>query len=454
MTRSRSSGNEVLRIVLPLVVLGVGITGFIILVANKQTPAAEQPAEEDPIVETVAVEAYDGDITIAVNGLVVPNQEIDVAAEVAGRITYKAAVCRKGKTVELRSTVESKSDDDVMLRIDSHDYDIALEQLQNQKKQAEASYDEVGEEIRGTTDELALIDQMVQLQQVDLDDKVRSNVLAVADIRREKDELLRAQQSRTKSSMLLSQLNFRKSRLDDQKSHLDIQIKQAEEDVRRTTIYAPTSGIIVDDSVEMGEYVQKGTKLFTIEDTSIREIECRLRKQELMWVLLSQDSQPSDDNHGPKAPAKVVHEIAGVQYLWDAKLEGYASSGVDPKTRMVPCRVIVTKPQSVEVKTVNGAKTTGVSWPLLRDTYVTVNIAVDPNLDLLKVPSKAIHPGRIVWLVRDGKLAKSEIQVVQQLEDTTIVYVPRADIATTDRIVVSPLAFPRVGETVQERDNE
>ena len=193
--------------------------------------------------------------------------------------------------------------------------------------------------------------------------------------------------------------------------------------------------------------MQKGAKLFTIEDTLIREVECRLRKQELMWVLLAQDL--SADNQGPTARAEVIYETAGVQYVWEAELAGYASSGVDPKTRMVPCRVIVNKPHVVTVRSVNGTKKAAANWPLLRDMYVTVHLQVKPDMKLFTVPNKAIHPGRVIWLVRGGKLAKSEIQVVQQLEESTIIFAPRDDISATDDIVTSPLAFPRVDLEVE-----
>ena len=49
-------------------------------------------------------------------------------------------------------------------------------------------------------------------------------------------------------------------------------------------ITAPIDGVIVLEEVEEDSYVNKGTLLVAIEDTSAVEVKCSLRMDELYWL--------------------------------------------------------------------------------------------------------------------------------------------------------------------------
>ncbi|MEO1998091.1 MAG: hemolysin D, partial [Planctomycetaceae bacterium] len=99
--RGLLSMRTLARLVVSLLILGTGLAGFFMLGtrgSNRRPKAAE--AAPAPIVDTQRVEAYQRPLTIQVDGLAVPFREIEVAAEVAGRIASKEAVCRAGRFVK------------------------------------------------------------------------------------------------------------------------------------------------------------------------------------------------------------------------------------------------------------------------------------------------------------------------------------------------------------------
>ncbi len=142
------------RIIIPLLILGAGVGGFVFLVSLKKDPPRLAPEQAVPLVETVEVEEHGGELTIKLDGSVVPFREIPLSAEVAGRITYKSPHCRAGKFVQK---------DEVLFRINEQEYQLAVDRLTHEEEQARASINELKVQIESAqalvkvaTDELAL----------------------------------------------------------------------------------------------------------------------------------------------------------------------------------------------------------------------------------------------------------------------------------------------------------
>jgi len=84
--------------------------------------------------------------------------------------------------------------------------------------------------------------------------------------------------------------------------------------------------------------------------------------------------------------------------------------------------------------------------------------AGDPNNDLISFSDRALHPNGDVWFVRDKKLLKSSIAVVDRVgvnneltgkpEVSIVARVKGGDLKAGDRVVVSPLGQPAVGTEV------
>ncbi len=64
----------------------------------------------------------------------IPFREVNVAAEVSGRVTYKAPGCRAGAPVR---------EGDLLFRIDDREYQLEIKRLEESVEQAEGARDEL-----------------------------------------------------------------------------------------------------------------------------------------------------------------------------------------------------------------------------------------------------------------------------------------------------------------------
>ncbi len=466
------------RIVIPVIVLTAGVAAFFAL-GKKQKEKTEKPqgsVVRDVVV--VPVGRHDDTLDIDVNGQAVPYQEIDLSAEVAGKILYKAEVARAGRFAKK---------DTVLLRIDDRDYSLMVDQLDNELKQAGGSVQELDKEIDGARELVKHAEEQVALAEDDYkrhEDLHRRGVSTDAERDQSRRDLITAENSLTTVRNQLNLLETRQSRLDHAQALIVLKKQKAEYDLERATIKAPVNGVIVQDSVEQGDYVTIGTPLLTIEDTTTIEVKCNLQMDELFWVWDQAASglsgreinDSSNDYQIPRTPATVVYRLEGEEYTWDGELWRIDGVGLDEKTRTVPCRVIVRSPQAVWIVK-DGQRRQATSGPpaLVRGMYVDVLIHTKPSRPLLSIPREAVRPGPEIWLARPipdkkrksstGEAASAthgfqivEVDVIGSAGDRAVVRADPNDLSPGSKVIVSPLALPvkapGVDETIAGADDE
>jgi RND family efflux transporter MFP subunit len=418
--------RDLLRIAVPIGILAAGVAGMVILMRQREAPARVVEEELPPLVETSPAEPHDRGLDLEVDGVVVPYRQVELAAEVDGRIAEKADACRAGKVVEHGT---------LLLRIDPRDYQLEVDRLAVEAGNTDAL-------IKLAEKQLDLQEKSYQRQQNLHQNRVASD-----------SELDQAMQTRLQAENALLTLRSQLRVLEEQK-------KKADLDLARTEIRCPddTDGVIVSDLVEKDDYVRKGSPLVTIEDTSKVEVKCSLRVDELYWLWSQSGLGPGEtrdaslrlDYQIPRAPVTVVYRLAGRDYEWQGELSRYEGTGLDESTRTVPCRVVVANPRDVRVAgaDVRGAPSAGPP-ALLRGMFVTIRIHAEPQADLLQIPEAAVRPGNRVWVVRDGKLAALGVRTVRVAGPVAILLA--GDLSAGDRVVVTPLASPEDGMAVREK---
>lgn len=402
MNYQSSQLKNVLGYILPVVILVIGYLGL--LRFNGTEPAVRQQTEKvaQELLVAPAV-AHEKVLLLETDGVVVPYREIQLAAQVAGRIAQKSTVCRAGHYVEKGQE---------LFRIDDRDYKLEVSRLNKQLVQSTLELEEVAVEIRNV-DELAKISEMeleLQLKEFNRLKKLEGDqVILASDLERAQRAVLTARTTKTQLSGQAAKLSKGKYRMEAARDLAQIQLDKATLDDSRTIVNSPVSGVIIRDLVEEDSYAQKGTPLVTIEDTSHVEVKCNLRMDDLYWIWDQRAGKPvpgtgekSDEYRLPKTPVDVIYELvgrAGATYKWNGHLERYDGLGLDQETRTVPVRVVVDKPHRP------GA--TGDSGPstLVRGMYVTVLIKASPVSPLVRVPERAIQPGDRVWVVKPGAAA-------------------------------------------------
>ncbi|MEX1094583.1 MAG: HlyD family efflux transporter periplasmic adaptor subunit [Planctomycetales bacterium] len=459
--RRKSIFGEALRHLLPIAILAAGVAVFASLGKRERPAPVAQAASSVPLVEAVAVERHDGGLDIQVDGVVVPAREISLSAEVAGRVVHKAPECRAGRYVESGQ---------VLFRIDPRDYDLEVARLERLLEQSLGEVAELDVELANTKTHAELAERDLELRLNDvqrLESLAARNVATAANVDEVKRGEIQARNELAKHKNQIRLIETRRQRLESGQELAKVQLERARLDRERSEVRAPASGVVVGESVEQDSYVQKGTALVVIEDTAAVEVQCSLRMEQLDW-LWQQKPQPVVENGGPaiaehpaaayripRTPVTVTYHVGPRRYSWNGVLDRYDGLGLDERTRMVPCRVVVADPRGVTVET-QGDPSLAIAGPpaLVRGMFVTVRIHARPEADLLRLPEPAVRPGNVVWRIEDGKLRIERVRVADVFGNSVLAPAGGTRLAAGDRVIVSPLSAAVDGMPVRERARE
>ncbi|MCG6158260.1 efflux RND transporter periplasmic adaptor subunit [Rubinisphaera margarita] len=451
MTSLRKSLQEVLRFALPFVILGIGVVGFAALQSQREQPVSVPVETSRPLVDTVPVQVASEGLDVDLNGMVVPFREIQLSAEVAGRVTRKSPECRAGHYVHAGTP---------LLTIDERSYQLAVERLQEELAQAENSLVELDVKIANFDASISLLEEDVQLKQDEL--QRARQVHSRGGLNESELNDFRANELATRNTLVSMQNEKRiseasRERLSNARDLAQAKLREAELDLEKAQIVAPIDGVIVSEDVEEGNFVAAGTKLVTIDDTSAAEVRTTLRMEELNWILRHdaslghlQEGGQQNDYQLPQVPATISYRLGTQTYQWQGFLSRYEGIGLNEQTRTVPVRLLVPEPQNVQ--RVSSARVGGPR-ALVRGMFVDVTLHVQPNVGFLEIPERAVHPGNKVWVVRNQLLQEIELTRVNFEEGKLLVPDGETDLRAGDSVVVSPLLAAREGLSVQSRDS-
>ncbi len=465
-TSERSTGTLFLRALLPVAILAGSVLAYVAISQwLRQVPRLDEESKRVPTAIVATARAHEEGMTLEADGIVVPYREIKISAEVPGRITERAEICRAGNYVKQGQ---------VLATIDPQDYQLEVDRLKNELQQAEVALDELSERVRGAESLIGIATQDLALRTSELTrlKKLGRTAISVSDLEKTEMAELAAQNALLTLRNRVQLLNVGRARLEGARDLSELQLKKARLDLQRTKIVAPADGVIVADFIEKDAYVQRGSPLLTLEDTSKAEVKCKLQMEDLYWLWdRAGGSLESSAQGAPTMPAApptsaeaydipdlhvdVVYRLVGhndLEYVWSGRLERYDGLGLDENTRTVPCRVVVDQPLQRTPIDRTGPPA------LLRGMYVTIRLQLTPKTPLLQIPEEAVRPGNQVWCIRAGKLAIVPVNFVTLLKPAdnsaqdsrlALVYVddPSLPGALTagDQVIVSPLNFVRTG---------
>ena len=356
--------------------------------------------------------SHGGHLELVVDGSVVPFREARVATEVSGEITKKSESCEAGAYVKAG---------DFLMQIDSTDYDLEAQRLEEVQKQEYQALREIDQEKINTGRSIDIAKQDLALQQneVKRQNQLRNGFTSPAERDKAQRAMLAATQQLVTLENQLSLLDERRLKLQASQRLAATQLLKARKDVDRTTITAPISGVIVNENVDLHSFVARGTTLVTIDDTSKAEVATSLRMDQLYWVLNqaiepAEPVQPDEDDSDarsnsrgyklPKTQAIIEYELSGrkgVKYYWNANLLSYDGIGLNSNTRTVPVRVVVDNPNAHVDANGNPQPVHGAT-ALVRGMYVKVKLLINPKPDWIVIPAKGLQvDNRILQFIPD-----------------------------------------------------
>ena len=323
------------KMVLPAVIIVVGLSVIGLIFVTKPEPTADEDLlAEAPRPRVLVKPARREVVTLSASsqGTVTPKREIELVAQVAGKIIAVEPQFEEGAFFDIGS---------LLIEIDDRDYQAAYQGARARVAQAERVLAE--EEGRAS---------QAKREWSNLGD-IKANALFLR-----KPQLVEATASLASA---------------------EAQLEIAELNLERASIRAPFNGRISEIRVDLGQYVTIGTPLVKIYDIATAEIRLPLTDRQLA-VLDLPLGLTSDD--GPQV--KLSAAIAGRTYHWEGVITRTDAS-IDTQSRMYYAIAEVDTPFGVE----QGNQKTP-QMPLMPGLFVSAEIAGKNLEDVLVLPRDSL----------------------------------------------------------------
>ncbi len=411
---SHVASSLMINLVIPLAILAVAVVAFWLFgkVTAEQRPDLDGslagrmqrlPTADVQVVKSLA--EVGGQLNLTVDGVVVPYREIQIATEVAGKVVYKDPHCEAGNYVEAGQ---------LLFRIDDSDYQLEVERLSRVREQEYQALKELDQETANAQRLLDVAQEDMELRTNELRrmESLPAGFASETEIDSMRRARLQALQAQVNAQNQLDLLKKRRTRLEASERLAAVQLQSAQLNLDRTEIRAEVDGVIVREDAELNSFVQRGSPIITIEDTSKVEVAVNLRMDQLFWVLDQSRHEDSSIPTGspqaitaqqgyelPETAATIRYMVSGrddVTYQWSGKLLRYDGIGLDEQTRTAPVRIVVENPKRFQKPDGSESVSSGPT-ALMRGMFVNVSLHIKPQTQLVLIPALAMQPGSRVW---------------------------------------------------------
>ncbi|MDX1582633.1 MAG: efflux RND transporter periplasmic adaptor subunit, partial [Thermoanaerobaculia bacterium] len=270
-----------LKVVLPLVAVGLALIVTVILVQARPPVEKEDSPRQVPLVRVMEVFPTDERLDVESQGTVEARRQSEIVSQVAGRIVHADSEFAQGGFFR---------EGELMVRLDPRDYEVAV-------SQAEAS----------------LAQARTRL----------AREVAEAEVAREEWEELGTGEP--------GPLVLRKPQVEEARAAVEAAeaaLMQARLNLERTEIRAPYDARILAKRADLGQFIAPGAPIATIYATDYAEVALPVTGRELGFVPL--------DRVGTGNPPRVrlSSEFAGEERRWEGRLVR-TSGAIDPESRML-----------------------------------------------------------------------------------------------------------------------
>ncbi len=361
------------KLFIPALVIIAAIFGAVTLMA---TSPQLKPSAIEPVAATVRVrEVIPMPIQLSVHsqGTVVPNTESELIPEVSGRVEWTAPSLVNGGYFNAG---------DVLLRLEDNDYQSSLDRAKATLNRAEAEFEH-----------------------------------ARFEYQRLKSLEDRQLASRSQIENQLRAFRVQEASLQDAKANFE----QANRDLARTEVIAPFSGLVRQESVDIGQFVSRGTAIATIYADDQAEIKLPIADRQLAFLNLP-------IGHRGELPlnlqpnVKLEADYAGRKLTWQGKIVR-TEAQIDVASRMVH---VIARVSNAEQEV-----------PLSVGLFVNAEIEGLLVEDIVVMPRNALRNGNRVLVVDESdRLRYRDITPLRLYQNNVLI---QGGLEAGERVCVSPL---------------
>ncbi len=382
--------NRFLKILPPVGVLLLGGLVLALMLHHRRQAVPTPPVPQRPLVRVSGLSPTNHQFHVRTQGIVSPRTEIELVAEVAGRIIKIAPTFNPGGFF---------AEGDELVLIDPRDYELAVTQAEATLAQAQTA----------------------------LDREEAEAAVARAEWKR--------LGTGEPSPLLLRKPQLAQARAAVASARARLQI--AKRDLERCRVKAPFAGRVRTKQADVGQFVNRGSRLARIYAVDYVEIRLPLPLDDLAYVDLPVDYRGETAAHpGPKA--RLSARIGGRLFTWEGRIVR-TEGEVDPRTRMVTAVARVDDPYARSAE-----------WdkpPLAVGLFVEADILGKTVTDVYRAPRAAFHNDRTLRVVdRDDRLRFRAVKILRREADEVVF---RDGVQPGDRICVSPLEVATDGMHVR-----
>jgi len=382
-----------LKIVVPVLIV-ILVTSAIIgfLKATKPKPEKRSKPTPPPTVNVIQVNPGSYQVIIPTRGEVRARTRSVLIPEVPGRITTVSPSFRDGGFFEK---------DDVLVEIDSRDYQTAVTVAASNVAEAENAHEQ--EKARAA--------------------QAKENWERLGKGTPANDLVLR-----------VPQLAEAKANVDAAKAQLD----QATIDLDRTKIKAPYPGRIREQLVDVGQYVNTGTSLARIYAVDYAEIRLPLTNQQQAFIELPEDfrGEEVDLETGDRPSVTLTKKQGSRELTWSGKVIR-TEGAMDKRTRQL---FVVAQIEDPYRKREDGQP------PLKVDDFVEAKITGKLLENVYTIPRTAVREGdKVLTIDKEDRLRMKGINVIWGDKQNVVV---NEGLNPGDTICVTPPAYATEGAKV------
>ena len=388
MKQQATNPNRRLKIISTFAVVIIGIVLAVVLAKSSKKPESKTPELKLPSVEVQIAEATRHSYRIQSQGTALPRTSIRLVSEVSGKVVSVAESFDVGQ-------IFAKGD--VLLKIDSRDYELSLAQARSQVAQA--------------------------VLRVQIEEKE-------AEVVRREWQLLNKGEP--------TGLQAREPHVAQARAALKAALateEAAKRNLNRCEIRAPFDGMVARAGVRPGQFAALGTPLGELFATDVAEVRLPLSATDLRFIDLPKPGPTVALGQAPKVT------LSGRGAEWVGRV--VRSEGtVDPLNRMVYVVAQITDPYGLANDTVA---------PLRSGMFVRASIEGRTQENVIVLPRHALRGRNQVWIVSENKLTFRTVKVAFADAKQVIV---TGGIQPGEQVVVSLLAAVVDGMGVKVREAE
>lgn len=383
----------VFRILAPLLIVALSVYVARYFIRTKPEPKTFDAPPEITQVDATRLKPQNFPVLLQTQGTVQPRTTSNLVPEVSGRVIEISPHFREGGFFEK---------DEVLLKIDPLNYETALVVAESAVAQAKT----------------ALAEEQVRAEQ------------ALENWRRLGKSGEPGELAARKPQLALAEANVKAA---------EAELVQARRDLERTQVKAPFDGRIIEQNVDVGQFVSSNTQLGRAFATDVMEVRLPLTDRQLAFVDLPESFR--DDKKAVKGPEVLITgQIGRDTGHWTGRVVR-VDSAIDESSRQL---FVV-----AEVEDPYRRKTKDAAFPLKIGMFVDALVKGVELEDVFVLPRQAVRVGgEVIKIKEDHTILRQKVDPIWSEEDKVVLASEGGVLKPGEIVCLTPLAYPANGAKV------